>query len=162
MIDAENFKDLADRKDWASLYAMLDDARGTAASRDDVRSELHWRVAAFERQQRYGEALDLLRSNASIYDSQSYVQHQSARLLLRLDRDKEALSELSKAPFDAEITSHHSLALDAKFFYFYLLAKNGDASVKARLPEIPDDYQYITKSGQFITKPDIAALLKGF
>ena len=162
MIDTESFRDLAARKDWASLYAMLDDARGTAVSRDDVRSELHWRVAALEQQQRYGEALDPLRSNANIYDSQSYVQHQSARLLLRLGRDKEALSELSKAPFDAEMTSHYSLAVDAKFFYFYLLAKNGDASVETRLPEIPDDYQYITKNGQFITKPDILALLKDF
>jgi hypothetical protein len=39
------------------------------------------------------------------------------------------------------------LAIDAKFFYFYLLAKSGDQSVKSRLSEIPDDY------------PDIAALL---
>ncbi len=162
MIDTESFKDLANRKDWASLTAMLDDARRTAVSRDDVRSELHWRVAALERQQRYGEALDFLRSNANIYNSQSYVQHQSARLLLLLGRDKEALNELSKAPFDTEMTSHYGLAIDAKFFYFYLLAKNGDTSVEARLSEIPDDYQYVTKNGQFITKPDITAMLKGF
>ncbi len=162
MIDTEKFRDLANGKDWTSLYAMLDDARSTAVSRDDVRSEVHWRIAALERQQRYGEALDLLRSNTAIYNSQSYVRHQSARLLLQLGRDKDALDELSKAPFEAEMTSYYGLAMDAKFCYFYLLAKHSDPLLKARLSEIPEDYQYITKNGEFITKPDIAALLKAF
>ena len=161
MIDTDRFKYLADRRDWPQLYAMLDDACSKATSRDDVRSEAHWRVAALERQQRYSEALDLLRSNANIYNSQSYVQHQSARLLLRLGHEKEALDALSKAPFDSEMKSFYGLAIDAKFLYVYLLAKHGDRSAEMRLPEIPDDYQYVTKNGEFIAKSDIVAVLKG-
>ena len=162
MIDTEKLRDFANRKDWTSLYAMLDDARGAAVSRDDVRSEVHWRIAALEGQQRFSEALDLLRRNATIYNSQSYVQHQSARLLLQLGRDQDALDELSKAPFEAEMMSHYGLAIDAKFFYVYLLARHGDPSAKAIIPSISDDYQYITKNGEFITKPDIVALMKAF
>ena len=160
MIDTDRFKDLADREDWTSLYAMLDEARGMAASREDVRSEIHWRVAALERQQRHGEVLDLLRSNANIYDFLCYVQHKSCRLLLRLGRDQEALHELSKAPFKMEMTSFYGLAIDATFFYLYLLAKQGDPSVNERLSEIPDDYQHITMDREFLGKPDIVALLK--
>ena len=160
MIDTERFKDLAARGDWTSLYAMLDEARGTAASREDVRSEVHWRLAPRERQQRHGDAFDLLRSKADIYDCRCYVQHKSARLLLCLGRDPEALHELSKAPFEAEMTSFYGLAIDAKFFYLYLLAKRCDPSVKERLSEIPDDYQHITMDREFLTKPDIMALLE--
>jgi hypothetical protein len=53
----------------------------------------------------------------------------------------------------------YGLAIDAKFFYFYILAKNGDKSIANRLPEIPDDYRHITKDGKFLTKTDIAAIL---
>ena len=160
MIDTDRFKDLANRGDWTSLYAMLDEARGTAVFREDVRSEVHWRIAALERQQRHGEALNLLRGNAAIYDCRCYVQHKSARLLLRLGRDQEALHELSKAPFEAEMTPFYGLAIDAKFFYLYLLAKQGDPAVKKRLSDIPDDYRHVTMDRDFLTKPDIMALLK--
>ena len=58
------------------------------------------------------------------------------------------------------MTSFYGLAIDAKFFYLYLLAKRCDPSVKERLSEIPDDYQHITMDREFLTKPDIMALLE--
>lgn len=161
MIDFEKFKVLVQHEDWESVYAMLDEARDNAASTDDVRDEIHWRSFALEGQRRYEEAIDLLRKNADVFNSQSSVQHELACLLLKLGRDQEALDELSKAPFEAEMKSFYGLAIDAKFFYLYLLAKTGDQSVRGRLSEIPDDYRHITMDGKFLTKPDIVAALAG-
>ena len=160
MIDSKKFEDFARSEEWEALYAMLDDARDNAATADDIGSELHWRIAALKRQERYQDALDLLREKARAYNSQSLAQHQFARVLLKLGRDQEAVDELSKAPFEAEMTSFYGLATDAKFLYLYLLAKQGDPSVRERLNEIPDDYEYVTTDVEFLTKADIVALLE--
>lgn len=147
-------------KDWASVYSMLDDARSRAVTRDDMKQEVYWRATALENEQRYAEALNLLQTNTGLANSMSLWSHQIACLLVKLDRDKDAVDELSKAPIEEEMKDHYGLAIDAKFFYLYLLAKNGDPSVRDRLVEIPDDYRYITMEGQFLTKADIIALLR--
>ncbi len=66
---------------------------------------------------------------------------------------------MKQAPFEEEMEDFYGLAIDAKFLYFYLLARSGDRSIKDRLSEIPDDYRHITMDGKFLTKPDILALL---
>lgn len=159
MIDFYQFRRLADSKDWASVHAMLDEARDRAITDDDIRSEAHWRVVALTREQRYDDALDLLSKNAHLFNSQSLVHHKAACILDKLGRNEEALEELKKAPIEEEMESYYGLAIDAKFFYFYLLAKSGDPSVKERLSEIPDDYRHITMGGTFLTKTDIVSLL---
>lgn len=160
MIDADKFKSLADRGDWISLYAMLDDAHDSATSREDVASAVHWRIAALERQRRNSEALQFLKENAGAYSTRSLVQHKIARLLVSLGREQEALEELSNAPFDAEMESFYALAMDAKFFYVYLLARNDAPSIHDRLSEIPDDYQYLNRDGTILTKADIASIAR--
>lgn len=147
-------------KDWTSAHAMLDDARNRAFTSEDIRREAYWRVAALEGEQRYEEALELLRKNANLFNSQSLVHLDLARYLDKVGRSQEALDELKKAPIEEEMKDYYGLAIDAKFFYFYLLAKSGDTSVKERLAEIPDDYRHIAMGGQFLTKADIVALLK--
>ena len=148
------------RKEWASVYAMLDDARKRAINADDLKSETYWRVAALGREGRYQEAIQLLRDNASRFNSQSSVHHELASFLVKLGHEQDALEELKKAPIEEEMGEFYGLAIDAKFFLLYLLAKNGDRSVRDRLNEIPDDYRHITMGGKFLTKNDIAALLK--
>jgi tetratricopeptide (TPR) repeat protein len=147
-------------EDWASVYALLDRIRGRASTQDDMRMETYWRVTALGKQGRYDEAIALQRRNANLFNSQCLVHHNLARFLLKLGRDDEALEELKKAPIEEEMEDFYGLAIDAKFSYFYLLAKRGDQSVKDRLSEIPDDYRHITMGGRFLTKPDIVALLK--
>ncbi len=83
-----------------------------------------------------------------------------ARILNKLGRDREALDELRSAPIEEEMEEYYGLAIDAKFFYLYLLAKSGDLSVRDRLAEIPDDYRHITMGGKFLTKADIVSFLK--
>lgn len=161
MIDFDKFNELARREDWHALHAMLDDARARAITADDVRREVYWRVAALRQQGHYQEAFDLLREKEHTSNSKCRMHHGLARLLLKLGRDQEAIDELSKAPFEAEMTSFYGLATDAKFLYLYLLAKQGDSSVRGRLNEIPGDYEYVTTDVEFLTKADIVALLKG-
>jgi tetratricopeptide (TPR) repeat protein len=159
MINFDQFQTRVRSGNWISVYEMLDEARNGAITNDDIMDEAFWRVVALTRQQRYEEALDFLRKNAKLFNSQSLVQHKIACILIRLGRDQDALNELSKAPVEEEMQRFYALAIDAKFFYYYLLAKNGDPSVKRRLDEIPDDYRHITAGGKFLTKPDIVALL---
>lgn len=147
-------------KDWDAVYAMLDDARDKAVTTEDIGSEVYWRVNALAGEQRYDEALQLLQKKASLFNCQCLVHKQRAQMLMKLGRDQEALDELRKAPIDAEMEDYYGLAIDTKFFYLYLLAKRGDASVKGRLAEIPDDYRHITMDGKFLTKADIASFLK--
>lgn len=161
MIDTDRFEELVKQQNWTSLYAMLDEARSKAVSREDVRSEVHWRIAALKRQKRYEEALSLLRNNASVYDSQSLVRHRSSQLLVQLGREREALEEISKAPFEAELTSHYGLALDAKFYCFLLKARAGDASIASRLSEFPQNFEYVEPTGRFLTVKDILGELTG-
>ncbi|MGP0057850.1 MAG: tetratricopeptide repeat protein [Beijerinckiaceae bacterium] len=145
--------------DWDSVYSMLDDARNRAVTQEDIRQLAYWRSVALTREQRYDEALELLRESADLFNSQSLVQHELACILVTQGRDREALDELKKAPVEEEMEKHYGLAIDAKFFYFYLLAKSGDTSVKERLSEIPDDYRHIAMDGTFLTKTDIVSLL---
>lgn len=159
MINFDRFKALARAGNWASIYAMLDEARDNATSHDDIMDEAYWRAVALTKQQRYEEALEFLHRNTILFNCQSLVQHRIAEILVTLGRLQEALEELRRAPVEEEMDSFYGLAIDAKFFYFYLLAKGGDTSIKNRLNEIPDDYRHITKDGKFLTKPDIVALL---
>ena len=160
MIDFNKFQRLVRSEDWASVYAVLDDARNNAVNDDEIKDETYWRAVALRRELRYDEALELLRNNANLFNSQSLVHHELACILIELGRDREALDELKKAPIEEEMENYYGLAIDAKFFYFYLLAKSGDPSVKDRLAEIPDDYRHITMGGTFLTKADIASFLK--
>ena len=159
MIDHATFKDLARREDWEALYAMLDHERDSAVTADDMRSEVHWRTTALEWQKRYQEALDLLRDKAHVFNSKCCLQQGLAEILLKLGRNQEALAELSRAPFETEMASFYGLAMDAKFLYFYLLAKQGDTSVRDRLSEIPDGYRHITADGDFLMKTDVGVML---
>jgi hypothetical protein len=147
-------------RDWVSVYAILDDARTRAITTEDIVREIHWRATALKGEQRYSEALDLLRKNAGLFNSQSLVRHEMARILVKIGRDQDAIDELKRTPIEEEMEDFYGLAIDAKFFYLYLLAKGGDPSVKDRLSEIPDDYRYIAIGGTFLTKPDIISLLK--
>ena len=159
MINSDTLRDFAQSQNWAAVYHMLDHARDNAVLDEDIRSEVGWRIFALKQQQRYDEALDLLLEKAHVFNCRSYAQHQFARLFVLLHRDREAVDALSAAPFDDEMSAFYGLAIDAKFFYFYLLAKSGDPSVKRRLSEIPDDYEYIMADGKLVSKRDIVALL---
>lgn len=159
MADVTQLQAFMKNGDWTAAYALLDDARNGAVTSEDRRREVYWRATAFELQRRYDEALDLLRKNANLFNSQSLVQLELARILVKLGRDQEALDELGIAPIEEEMEKFYGLAIDAKFFYFYLLAKSGDRSVQDRLSEIPDDYRHIAIGGKFLTKPDIVAEL---
>ena len=145
---------------WGSVYDILDDARKRAISPEDVKREVYWRAMALEGQQRYEEALELLQKNTNLFNCQSLVYHELACILVKLGLNQDALTEIEKAPIEEEMESFYGLAIDAKFFYFYLLAKSGDTSIKERLSEIPDDYHYIAMGGTFLTKADIVSLLK--
>jgi tetratricopeptide (TPR) repeat protein len=158
--DIKRLQSLMRRQDWTSAYALLDQVRDGAATREDIASEAHWRAAALGREQRFAEAIELLREKARFFGSQCLVNHNIANCLSKLGRDEEAVQELKKAPIEEEMGSFYGLAIDAKFFLFYLLAKNGDASVEERLSEIPDDYRHIAMGGKRLTKADIIALLK--
>ncbi len=147
-------------KDWDAVYAILDDASSRAVTQEDMRREVYWRAAALEHEQRYGEALDLLKKNANLFNCQCLVHLQLACILIKLGHDQEALAELKNAPIEAEMEDYYGLAIDAKFLYLYLLAKSGDPSIKDRLAEIPDDYRHITSGGKFLTKADITSFLK--
>ena len=158
--DIMQLQTLMRSRDWTSVYVMLDDARNRAVSDDDVKDEIYWRVTAFGREQRYEEALELLKKNAARFNCQCLVHLDLAYILLKLGRDQEALEDLGRAPIEEEMEEYYGLAIDAKFLYFYLLAKSGDPLVKDRLAEIPDDYRHITMDGKFLTKADIASFLK--
>ena len=160
MIDFDQFRDFVCSGNWSAVHAMLDDARDRAVTDDDIKDEAYWRVVALTRETRYNEALDFLTKNSDRFDCRSWLYHESARILIKLGRDREALDELRKAPIEEEMEDYYGLAIDAKFFYLYLLAKSGDPSVKDRLSEIPDDYRHITMGGTFLTKADIASFLK--
>jgi thioredoxin-like negative regulator of GroEL len=157
--DITQLQALMRSKDWDAVYAMLDDAGSRAVTQEDMRREVYWRATAFEGEQRYDEALELLQKNADLFDCQCLVHLQLACILIKLGRDQDALDELRKAPIEAEMEDYYGLAIDAKFLYFYLLAKIGDPSVKDRLAEIPDDYRHITSGGKFLTKTDISSFL---
>jgi len=159
MIDIDRLQGLMRKDDWSSVYTMLDAARQQAVTDDEIKREVYWRMVALENQHRYEEAIAFLQSNSRHFNSQCLVHQNLACFLLKLGRNKDALDELSKAPFEEEMEDFYGLAIDAKFFYFYLLAKSGDKSVSNRLPEIPDDYRHITMDGKFLTKSDIVALL---
>lgn len=148
------------KQDWNSAHALLDEVRDNATTKDEMKDEVYWRARALGRAHRYDEALELLRNSASLFNSQCLVHQQRARMLLKLGRDREALDELREAPIEEEMADHYGLAIDAKFFYLYLLAKSGDPSVRVRLSEIPDDYRHITMDGKLLTKADIAAFLR--
>lgn len=158
--DITKLQSLMRSKDWASVYAMLDDAHNQAVSPEDIRREAYWRVAALKGEHKYEEALQLLRKSAGLFNSQCLAHLDLAYILIKLGREQEALEELSRAPIEEEMQNYYGLAIDAKFLYFYLLAKNGDQSVKGRLSEIPDDYRHITMDGKFLTRADIASFLK--
>ena len=159
MIDFDRYAALSNREDWDAVHTLLDDARAKAVTAADRSSETYLHVAALKRQQRYGEALDLLRSEGHFYNSQSLAQHDTAHVLHKLGREQDALDVLSKAPYETEMTSFPLLAMDAKFFHLFLLAKAGDSSVKARLGEFPDDYLHVTMDGNLVRKSDIIAQL---
>lgn len=159
LADVEKLRVLLRNKNWVAAHDMLDSAKDRAVTREDRNSAIHWRVVTLEREKRYEDALELLRRNASLFNSRCHVQLECALCLEKLGRDQEALAELAAAPVEEEMQSFYAFAIDAKFLYFYLLAKSGEASVAHRLDEIPDDYRHITMDGKFLTKPDIVALL---
>jgi tetratricopeptide (TPR) repeat protein len=159
MADIEKLQVFLRNKDWAGAHGMLDDARNRAVTRNEKSRAMHWRVATLEREKRYEDALELLRRNADLFNSQCRVHLERALCFEKLGRKEEALAELAAAPIESEMESFYAFAIDAKFLYFYLLAESGDASVAKRLGEIPDDYRHITIDGKFLTKPDIVSLL---
>jgi hypothetical protein len=158
--DIRQLQVLMRSKDWVSVYAMLDEARKKSFTQEDKKDETYWRAAALKGEQRYEEALELLYKNANLFNCQSLLHHELARILVKIGHDQDAIDELKRTPIEEEMEDFYGLAIDAKFFYFYLLAKSGDPSVKDRLSEIPDGYRYIAMGGTFLTKPDIISLLK--
>ena len=146
-------------RDWGTVYAMLDSLRDRATNQEDIANEVYWRAIALQRQERYDDALAFLRENASLFNCQCLLHQMIARSLDKLGRSEDALAEMKSAPIDQDMNDFYGLAMDAKFFYFYLLAKSGDQSVLNKLSEIPDDYRHITMAGKFLTKADIISLL---
>src|SRR5579862_9173577 len=116
--EIEKLRILVRSKDWSAVHDLLDDAQRRAATREDKCDEVYWRAVALEDEQRYGDAISLLRKNRDLFYSQTLAHHKIARCLIKLGRDQEALDELSQAPIEAEMQSHYGLAIDAKFFYF--------------------------------------------
>lgn len=160
-INVDTLQDLLRHEDWTSAFSMLDQARRTAVTSDDCKREIFWRSVVLARQNHTEQAVELLRKNAHLFNSQSHVKHEIARLLVSQGRHQEALKELNSAPIDCELDQFYALAIDAKFFYYYLLAKAGDPTIRDRLCEIPDDYRYICHDGTILAKPDIIVLQNG-
>jgi len=158
-IDVSQLQSFLRAEDWNNAHSLLDYAQSQAVTPDDISNEKYWRVTVLIHEERYEDAINFLKTNAASCNSQCLVQQELANLLIRLRRDREALFELSQAPFEDEMEDFYGLAIDAKFLYFYLLAKSGDRSIKDRLSEIPDDYRHITMDGKFLTKSDLAALI---
>jgi thioredoxin-like negative regulator of GroEL len=158
--DIDQLQRLMAGGDWAAVYAMLDRVQSQATTREDKARETYWRATAFIEQGRYPAAVELLRDNVALFNSQCLPHKMIAEVLSKIGDDKGALDELSTAPIEQELKKFYGIAIDAKFLYFYLLAKTGDRSVLNRLSEIPDDYRHIAMGGKFLTKADIAALLK--
>ncbi|MDR3407064.1 MAG: hypothetical protein P4L68_01035 [Methylovirgula sp.] len=157
--DIRKIQKLMREKAWSPVYALLDDARDQAITREDKARETYWRSIALKNQGRYQEAIDLLRKDGTLFNSQCLPLKIIAEVLERMGDDQGALRELSMAPIEQEMEDFYGLAIDTKFLYFYLLAKIGDRSVLNRLSEIPDDYRHITMGGKFLTKADVVALL---
>ena len=72
--------------------------------------------------------------------------------LLTLGHDQAAVDELGGEPFEAEMSWFYGLAIDAKSFYLYLLAKQGDPSVRIAWAKFPMHYRHITMDGTFLAK----------
>ena len=159
MIDRNQYLALARQEDWPAVHTLLDNGRENAVTSDDLSQETYLRVDALKRQASYGEAIDLLRERGHLYNSQSLAQHDLARVLIKLGREKEALVVMNGGGYEAEMTSFPILAMDAKFFHVTLLAKSGDPSARDRLDEIPDDYLHVTADGDLVTKSDVMSLL---
>ncbi len=157
--EVRNIQKLVREKAWASVYSLLDSARDHAVTQEDKASEIYWRTMALIKQGRYQEAIDLLRKDGALFNSQCLPLKIIAEILDKIGDDQGALRELSGAPIEQEMEDFYGLAIDTKFLYFYLLAKTGDRSVRNKLSEIPDDYRHITMSGKFLTKEDLVALL---
>ena len=159
MINYDQYKTLAGQEDWQAVHALLDDARENAVTPHDISDEVFMRVATLKWQERYSEALDLLRERGHLYGSDSLAKHDMARVLVKLSRERDALDVMSGSPYEAEMTSFYGLAMDAKFFHVALLAKVGDPSARDRLTEIPEDYSTVTMDGDLLTKADVVASL---
>jgi hypothetical protein len=157
--DIRNIQKLIREKAWSSVYSRLAEARNDATTRDDKVNEVYWRSVALIRQRRYGEAVELLRDEGSLFYCQCLPRKIIAEVLDKTGDDQGALRELSAAPIEQELEEFYGIAIDTKFLYFYLQAKIGDHSILNRLAEIPDDYRHITMGGKFQTKSDIVALL---
>ena len=159
MMSFDQYRALVRQEDWTGVHALLDDARENAVTPDDVAREVHLRVATLRRQERYSEALDLLRERGHLYRSQALARHDMCRVLVKLGRERDALDVMSGLPYEAEMTSFPGLAMDAKFFHVAPLAKVGDPSARDRLLEIPDDYFTVTIDGDLLSKSDVIATL---
>jgi hypothetical protein len=157
--DIARLQTLMGDDDWPAVYAILDHVQSQATTHEDEARETYWRSMALIGQSRYEDAIDLLRKGAGLFNSQCLPRKIIAEILDKMGDDQSALKELSGAPIDQEMERFYGLAIDAKFFYFYLLAKTGDRSILDRLSEIPDDYRHITMGGKFLTKADIVSLL---
>ncbi len=157
--DITRLQKLMEGEDWPAVYAILDRVQSQATTREDKARETYWRAMALIGQNQYQEAVDLLRKGGKLFNSQCLPYKIIAEVLDKIGDDQGALRELSDAPIDQEMERFYGLAIDAKFFYFYLLAKTGDRSVLNRLSEIPDDYRHIAMGGKFLTKADIVSLL---
>ena len=63
IINVDELEALVRYEDWEAAHAMLDEARDSAATAEDLKRAVYWRSVALETQERYEDALDLLRTN---------------------------------------------------------------------------------------------------
>ena len=160
MFDFHRYQALSKQEDWAAVHALLDEARENAVTPDEISSEVAFRVSTLEKQGHNAEALDLLREKGHLFTSQSHATQATARVLLKLGRERDALSVMSGSPYEEEMISCPIRAMDAKFFHAVLLAKAGDPSARECLEGIPDDYIQVTVDGDdLITKSEVVTLL---
>lgn len=160
MMELQRYWALLAEQNWAAVYALLDEMRANAATPDEMASEVAFRVSTLEKQGRNHDALDLLRDRGHLFLSQSHATQTTARVLMKLGRERDALQVMSGSPYEAEMSSCPMRAMDAKFFHAVLLAKLGDPSAKQCLEGIPDDYIQVTVDGDdLITKSDVVALI---
>ena len=141
-----------------AVHDLIDAAFPTATV-EERHSMAHWRTAALLKEKRYQEALDHLEHSKIDYFCKTLAHHQKAEIYDRLGRGREALMELSQAPFEAEFDWHIALVTDARFFLLYLLAKENLPIKPDDLDLIPDDFASVFRGVGYFTKDDLKALI---
>ena len=165
MLDEKSAYRLLQASATDQLHRKLD-AMQPGETPEDRFQIAHWRAAAFARERRFPEALDLLRRTRSDFPCRTVAHDEAARILEHLGRRGEAIEELRAAPFDEEAECFPELVKDAKFVLLYLLCRAGIKSVSPSLDEFDDEYRSVLPTerhcyAEHLSTSDLRAILGG-